>query len=138
MANEITIQAKLTATKNSASITNSVSSKTQTMESTLEKLHHTVQAVGTSIEDVALGDVDISKQHWILLRNLDGTNYVTVTLRSAVTPVDAVAGIMLPGESFGPVRAGAQTAGYPKYMMTANTAACDVEVLACDAGSPTA
>ena len=114
MSNEITIQAKLTATKNNASITNSVSSKTQTMESTLEKLHHTVQAVGTSIEDVSLGDLDVSKQHWILLRNLDPTNYVTVTLRSAATPVDGVAGIMLPGESFGAVRAGAQTAGYPK------------------------
>lgn len=138
MSNEITVQAKLTAAKNGASITNAISSKTQTMESTLEKLHHTIQDVGTGGEDVALGDVDVTKQHMILLRNLDPTNYVTVHVRKDVTPTDTVAGIMLPGESFGPIRAGAQTAGYPKYRMTANTAACDVEVEACDAGDPTA
>lgn len=138
MANEITIQAKLTGTKNNASITNSVSSKTQTMESTLEKLHHTVQAVGTSMEEVSLGDITVADQHWILLRNLDATNFVTVHVRKDVTPTDTVAGIILPGESFGPVRAGAQSGGYPHYRMTADTAACDVEVLACDAGDPAA
>lgn len=138
MANEITVQAKLTAAKNGASITNATSSKTQTMESTLEKLHHTVQEVGTSSEAVSLGDVDVSKQHWILLRNLDATNFVTVHIRKDVTPTDTVAGVMLPGESFGPVRAGAQTAGYPHYRTTADTAACPVEVGACDAGNPAA
>jgi hypothetical protein len=138
MANEITVQAKLTAAKNGASITNATSSKTQTMESTLEKLHHTVQDVGTTTEAVGLGDVAVADQHWILLRNLDATNFVTVHVRKDVTPTDTVAGVMLPGESFGPVRAGAQSGGYPHYRMTADTAACDVEVLACDAGDPAA
>jgi hypothetical protein len=138
MSNEITITAKLLAAKNNASVSNSVSSKTQTMESTLDNLHHTVQDVGTSSESVSLGDITVGDQHWILLKNLDPTNFVTVHVRKDVTPTDTVAGIMLPGEPFGPVRAGAQTGGYPHYRMTANTAACPVEVVACDAGDPTA
>lgn len=138
MANEITLTAKLEAKKNAVSISPLTSSKNQTMQSDLTKLHHTVQAVGfAAAEDLSTGDVDLTKQHCILLYNRAAANFVTVYLRKDVTPTDTVAGIMLPGEPFGPIRAPAQAGGYPKYRLQSDTAASDVEVLVSDAGDPT-
>lgn len=137
MANEITFKASLKGQKNNVSVSQLTDSKIQTMESTVEKLHHTVQSVGSgAAEDVSTGDVDVTKQHCILLYNRSATNFVTVTLRKDATPTDVTAGIMRPGEPFGPIRAPAQAAGYPKYRMQADTATCDVEVTVIDAGDP--
>lgn len=139
MPNEITFNASLRAQKNNVSVAQLTTQKVQTMESTIEKLHHTVQSVGSgAAEDVSTGDVDVTKQYCILLYNRDAANFVTVTVRKDVTPTDVDVGIMRPGEPFGPLRAPAQAGGYPKYRMKADTAACDVEVTVIDAGDPAA
>lgn len=137
MANEITFTAKLEAKKNNVSISPLVTSKVQTMESTLTKMHHSVQSVGSgAAEELSVGDVDVTKQHGVLLYNRDAANYVTVRVRKDAVPTDTDVGVMRPGEPWGPVRMPAQAAGYPKIMLQANVAACDVEVLVCDAGDP--
>lgn len=139
MANEITFDAKLKAQKNNVSVTQITTSKTQTMEAALTKMHHTVQSVGSgAAEDLSTGDVDLTKQYVVLLWNRSAANFVTVTVRKDVTPTDTSNGIMLPGEPWGPVRMPAQVGGYPKIRLQGDTAACDVEVTVVEAGDPTA
>lgn len=133
---DITMAFKLTLTEGSVTMTNSQGSKDQVRESTLDKIHHTVQAVGTSVEVVSTGDVDLTKQHTILLINRDATNFVTVSAHKDVSN-QADGFIMLPGEMFF-ARCAGQTAGYPVTKMKADTAACNVEVLASEAGDPAA
>ena len=137
--NEINYTASLRVQKNGVSVQQLTTTKAQTMESTIEKLHHTVQSVGFAAnEDLSTGDVDLTKQYLVLLYNRDATNFVSVIVRKDVTPTEVTVGIMLPGEPFGPVRAPAQSGGYPKYRLQAAVAACDVEVTVTDAGDPAA
>lgn len=138
MANEISFTSKLSVTKSSVTVTNATSTKTQTMATTAAALHHTVQAVGfAAAEAISTGDVVLTDQHLILLWNRDSTNYVTVTCHKDVSN-SATCGIMRPGEPWGPVRAELQTAGYPCFKMQSAVAACNVEVIVCDAGDPAA
>lgn len=137
MASEITILSKLTATKGGTSRTNYTSDFTQTMASTATAMAQNDQDVGTSAEAILTGDVTLTDQHFLLFINHDATNYVEVEVHKDGSNM-AVAGVMLPGEQFGPVRAAGQSGGYPCYKLKANTAACLVEVLAVEAGDPTA
>jgi hypothetical protein len=91
------------------------------------------QSVGTAAEDVALLDIDLANQHIVMLTNKDATNFVTIYDRKDATPTDVTTAVIYPGESYGPVRRIAQTAGYPKLRMLADTASCNVEVVACEA-----
>jgi|GEM_PF-5379200 hypothetical protein len=137
MANEITLSASLKATKNNVSVAPLTTSKVQTMQSSGSKMHHTVQSVGFAAKEIlSVGDVDVTKQYWVLLYNRDATNFVTVYLRKDVTPTDVDAGIILPGEPYGPVRMQLQTGGYPVMYLQADTAACNVEVVVTDGGNP--
>lgn len=79
-----------------------------------------VQNIGTTTEQLTYGDV--TTIGYLFLHNLDSTNYVEFDLN---TPVAGTAFCkLLPGESaFIPTR---QTTIYAK----ANTAACDVHVVA--------
>lgn len=141
MANEISLTAKISVSKNSVTATNATSTKTQTMESTLEKMHHTVQSVGTSREAVSTGDVDTSKEYFVLLYNRDDTNFVAVEIEYSDGNWFNFA-VIRPGEMFGPVRMKAIASPganqYGELFLDADTAACDVEVLVCDAGNPAA
>lgn len=143
MANEITIQSKLTATKGGSSVTNYTSDFTITMASALSLKSSIDQSVGYSAaEAISTGDVTLTQEHWLQFVNNDATNFVTVEVHKDSSNM-AVAGVMLPGEPFGPVRALAQGtspfgAGYPCYKLKADTAACVVTVIACEAGDPTA
>lgn len=92
-----------------------------------------VQVVGTSAEDVDLQDLTLTEQHIVFLTNKDATNYVEIYDRKDATPTDTLTGIIYPGEMYGPVRRPAQSGGYPKLRMAANTASCNVEVVACEA-----
>ena len=137
--NELTLGASLKAQKNGVSIGQLTTQKVQNMQTTVEKMHHTVQSVGSgAAEDVSTGDIDVTKQYCLLLYNRDAAHFVTVIVRKDATPTDVTAGIMRPGEPFGPVRAPAQVGGYPKYRMQGDTADCDVEVSVTDAGDPAA
>jgi hypothetical protein len=137
MANEITIQAKLSAAKNGAGISNATTTKTQSIETGLAGPRvNGLQSVGTSKEAVGLADTDTTKQYIVLLRNMDPTNFVTVYSRKDGTPTDSVTGIMLPGESWGAARMPALASGYPLLYMQADTAACQVDVQVTEAGNP--
>jgi len=139
MANEITIQASLKSQKNNISVSQITTSKVQTMESTQEKMHHTVQDVGTgAVEDLSSGEVDLTKRYMVLLYNLTSAKNVTVRVSKHGAPTDPDVGIMRPGEPWGPVRMPAQSGGYPKLLMISNTAASDVEVTVTEAGDPAA
>lgn len=131
------LQFKLTMTEGVVTMTNAQSTKSQTRESTLTKIHHTIQSVGTGAEEaIDTGDVDLSKQHWVLLVNRDASNYVIVSAhKDGSNQADAY--IMLPGEPFF-ARCAGQSGGYPITKVQADTAACDVEVLVGEAGDPTA
>ncbi len=145
MANEFSLTAKLTATKNSVSVTQSVSTKTQSMETTagIEYLHHTVQAVSTSEEAVSTGDVDITnatgQDYFLLLYNRGTTasSYVTVRIKITAGPTYIDAGRMYPGEPFGPIRAkkldGSSLGG---YYLVSSSGTQDVEVTVAEAGDP--
>lgn len=142
MANEITIQSKLTATKGGSSVTNYTSDFTITMESTLTKMTNLVQGVGTTREAVDVGDVDITNatgaQYLLQLTNNDATNFVLLEVQTGASTYWTV-GVMLPGESWGPVRLPKlDGSGYGGIFMDADTAACDVNVVAVAAGDPTA
>jgi len=88
------------------------------------------QVIGTTAEDIDLNDVDPSNEYVVLLTNKDATNYVDVYVRKDATPTDTQVGRMRPGEPWGPVRMPAQSGGYPKLRCIANTASCNVEVVA--------
>ena len=137
MANEITFESGLTVAKNNVSVSQLTKSKVQTMEAALTKVHHTVQEIGFgAAEDLTTGDVNLAKQHLVHLVNRASANFVTVTIRKDATPTDVTAGIMRPGEPWGPVRMPAQAGGYPKIRLQSDTAASDVEVTVSDAGDP--
>lgn len=140
MASEIQLTAKLNAAKNSVTVANAVSTKTQTMASTLDKLHHTVQAVSTSREALSLGDVDNSNatgdEHIVLLFNRGETYNVKVEVKTGASTYQQ-SGLMRPGEPWGPVRMQKLDAsGYGGLYLTSVTGDSDVEVVACAAGDP--
>jgi hypothetical protein len=149
MANEISLTAKLSVSKGSVSIANAISTKTQSMASTTgfgggaadDMCHHT-QNVGTTREAIDLVDVDNTNatggEYILLLYNRDATNYVTVEVQTGAASYWTV-GIMRPGESWGPNRLPKlDGSGYGGVFCDADTAACRVEVLACEAGDPAA
>ena len=140
MANEITIQSKLTATKGGSSVTNYTSDFTISMNTALTKMANLVQGVGTVREAVEVGDVDITNatgdEYWIRLTNNDSTNFVTVEVRTGASTY-MVVGKMYAGETWGPARLPKLDAsGYNGIYLTADTAACDVDVTICEAGDP--
>ena len=92
-----------------------------------------VQIAGTSAEDVNLLDLTLTEEHIVLFTNKDATNFVDIYVRKDATPTDTHVGRIYNTESWGPVRMPAQSGGYPKLRFIADTAACNVEVVACEA-----
>ena len=142
MANEISLQFKLQAAKNGATIVNATTTKTQTMASTATSMTHLTQNVGTSREAVDLGDVDNSNatggEYLVLLRNMDDTNWCMVELNHGSSAYYQV-GLMRPGECWGPVRMQKlDGSGYGGLFLDFDTAGGEIEVLACEAGDPAA
>jgi hypothetical protein len=78
MANEITVSASLSATKDNASVTVSAS---KTFDMSNEDMTQATQAIGTSAEALALGEVS-APAAYIYVRNLDPTNFVVLSLES--------------------------------------------------------
>lgn len=134
---DITWLAKLTLIEGNVTVTNSKSQADQTRESTLTKLHHTIQNVdSTTAENLSLGDLSLAKEISVLLQNLDQTNYVEIEFHKDGSNLATVCR-MRPNEFF-LARLNAQSGGYPKIMLKANTAPCDVEIVAGEAGNPAA
>lgn len=80
-----------------------------------------VQNIGTSAEDLYLGDVAVANQGFVILRNLDSTNFVDWGLNDGGT-IKSI-GRMLPGE---PAIFRLQPS--QQLMLKADTASCNVEV----------
>lgn len=132
MANEITMVSALTHVKDSSTMATGNTSKTQTVETTItsQKHHFTVQAVGTSREALSVGDVTISKDYVVRLKNMDSANFVKVEFYDSTNYVHAIN--IEPGEPSGPYRVD----GGKTVHLTADTAECAVEVAVSDAGDP--
>jgi hypothetical protein len=122
MANEISITSKLSVSKGGTTISNATS--TDSVDMTGTNMLTNVQSVGTSYEALTLTDIDTASSYWVHLRNKDATNYVEVSFDAGST----FSLRMNAGEMCGPMRlvAGEQIG------CRANTAACEVEVNACE------
>lgn len=116
MANEVSFSGTLRATKNSATVQSSVS---DTADMSADALYSATQSVGTSAEAITLGEV--SSLGYVLVQNLDSTNYVELSLDNSMT------------QKFSKLLAG-QFALFPSSTATlyarANTAACLCQVTA--------
>ncbi len=77
---------------------------------------------------VPVAGVDTTKEYFVCLRNQDATNYVEVTTDDGVTYPCR----MRPGECWGPNRMAPNII----VKVKANTAACDVNSVLCEAGDP--
>src|SRR5262245_22622188 len=118
MANEIRVGASLQFSKDGSSDTFSL---TDSVTMSGSQYNKKTQSIGTSEENLVKGD--ISTIGFVLVRNLDDTNFVTLM---ASTGVDAIK--LLAGESAGPMRWAAA-----QVIAKADTATCIVEYLMIEA-----
>lgn len=122
MANEISYTGKLSVTKGGTTVTNVTSTDSIDMSGT--SMLTIVQSIGTTYEALTLTDIDTAAKYFVLLRNKDATNYVEVSFDAGTT----YSLRMEAGEICGPLP---MVAG-EQIGCRANTAACDVEVVACE------
>lgn len=113
MANEISVSFSISLTKGGATTRKSFSG---TFDQTGTGYVQGIQAIGTSEEAIALGDV--TTPGWFYIKNLDATNYVTIgeTVNNDIIKL----------------KAGEATVG--RFGITApyaiaNTATCNIEYL---------
>ena len=125
MASEITIQAKLSASKGGSSVTNATSTKSADMATGTNMVGDVTTFAAATKTAIPMGSVDPANQFMVLMRNQDATNYVEVSTDDGVTYPYR----MLAGETFGPVRVAANIV----VKVKANTGACDVNVIVCEA-----
>lgn len=129
MANEISISTAISGQKNGVTVSGS-KSYTQTIQTTLGIVYHTEQVVGTNKESLVTGDVSLSDESILWLRNLDSTHIVSAWCVSQQPPNFYIR----PGETLGPIRVyGGQLAS---WSLQSATAASNVEVIIIEAGDP--
>ena len=119
MANELTVQ--VYAALANGKLSELFNPGTLTFDQSTLLAHAPVVVVGTSEEDLSLGD--ITTNGWVFMRNLDGTNYVTYGPKSG--------GVMVP---WGRIEAGEVAAFRLEpgviWRWVANTSSVKVKVLA--------
>jgi len=114
MANELTVSVRLTFSKGGAKVSRTL---TDSITVTGDTFTHEVQSVGTTEEELAQG-ADLGTPGYMLIINLDATNYVEVGSTTGVYDIKLKAGeICLYRHNSATV-----------YAM-ANTAACLVEYI---------
>lgn len=74
MSNEISVNASVSVSKNNASANRSVA-KTLNMDG--DVIAHGVQAIGTTEESITV-NADIGTYGYVLLHNMDSTNYIEI------------------------------------------------------------
>lgn len=118
MANEIQVSLTISVEKNGASARGNIS---LSIDQTGDQFISNVQIIGTSNEALTLSDV--STIGWVYVKNLDAANYVEVFLDSGNTQLVSK---LLAGEAtlFKP--------GTTSIYARANTAACNIQVLAAE------
>jgi len=140
MANELTTTSKLQATFGGEVFVNTTTQHTFNSSATATHASKIKQNVGTAREAVQIGDVDNSnatgEEYILQFYNHDDTNFVTVEVQTGAATYWP-AGIMRPGETWGPNRVPKlDGSGYGGYFLDADTAICDVTVVASEAGVP--
>ena len=126
---EMNWSVSLTAEKNGIRVPFSAA-VSQNIQTTLGVLHHTEQIVGTSKENLSIGDVDPAAEAVVVIRNTDQANVMSLWLVSQQPPNCYIR----PGESFGPVRVfGGQIAS---WQISCANAAGKAEVVVIEAGDP--
>jgi hypothetical protein len=88
MANEITASATLVASKNGATVSASTSCR---VDMTGDDLTQNTQVIGTSSEAIDFGEIS-GAPAYVLFKNLDSTNFVTVGFTDPPTEIDILAG----------------------------------------------
>ena len=119
MANEISIGASLSINKNSTPFT---ARADKTFDQTGNVTVQLIQNIGTSAEILAYGDLS-GVPGAILVKNMDATNYVELSLDSGGTQI------------FAKLAAGRGMVWIPSVAAVyakANTAACRLLILACE------
>lgn len=120
MANEISVSAALAVSKGGVTLTATGSKQ---LDMGADDMRHFTQIVGTSAEVLEMTDIT-GVPGYLLVKNLDATNYVELALDSGMT--DKICKLLA-----------GQVALFPPSTATiyalANTASCRVEVLVCEA-----
>ena len=88
MANELRVTTKVNFSKGGAVVTRSFS---QDVTITGDAFTHGVQSVGTTEEELAQG-ADVGTPGYVLIKNLDATNYVEVGSTTGVYDIKLLAG----------------------------------------------
>jgi len=118
MASEISAAVSLNASKGGATVT---ASGTKTADMAGDQMITNVQAVGTSSEALVLGDV--TTLGYLLIKNLDATNYVEVASDTAFGASDIISKLLAGDIML--VKSPVAT-----LYVKANTAACNISVTA--------
>ena len=123
MANEISITARISASKAGTTAANATSAFTIDMAG--DQVNHTNPLVTTTAALLSLGPVDTTARYHLFMRNQDATNEVWVSFNGGTTfPV-----VILPGKSMGPITVAASQT----LWLDAQVASCIVEVVAVEA-----
>ncbi len=123
MADEITLTAKLSATKGGSNVANITSSFTIDMAG--DQMHHSTPAITTTAGALSCAPVDQTGRYWLLIRNQDATNEVWVSFNGGSTyPL-----VVLPGAEIGPLLIAASMT----LWLDAQTATCICEVVSVEA-----
>jgi len=121
MADEITVAASLTVTDQNSTFALPRFGTTQLQADQANPgILHFTQNIGTSAETVDTSSM--TNEGWCIMKNLDATNYITWGPDSTG---QVTIGRILPGEQAGPF----QLEPGITLKATADTAACDLEIL---------
>ena len=122
MADEIQVRARLTYSKATAGSGGHEYTGSFTFTGT--KVWSGLQNVGTSEEALVLGDTTAAGGGWLLIKNLDATNYVEIKSATGVTAL-----IRLKAGEFALFR---RSASSTAPFVQANTSAVNIEVTMLD------
>lgn len=82
MADEITITAKLAASKSNLSVKRELINRKATLAGSV--YYNAVQSIGFAADE-AIAKGDVGTEGWAYFRNLDGTNFVKIGVKPAAT-----------------------------------------------------
>lgn len=92
MADELQITFALTYSNPSSGtspmLKDTVASATTKITQTTQMMNASCVSVGTSEEDIAVGDITVSNGYWLYLKNVDTTNFVKYGPKSAGNMVE--------------------------------------------------
>ena len=137
MPSEITVVSNLTHAAFGSTVTSATTSDVIDDTSSTKRHRLFVQSVGTSLEAVEMGDINLgftSRAYWVRLRNLSAAQqsppFITVAVSHSGGDVEFAT--MQAGETFGPVRMVGLTASHPVLKVKASVTDTPVEVILCE------